>query len=85
MTTGSFWEKFFDWLERVLPSVLASFVAGYRFGKRGKSKEEAKLARLEYELKKKIIFDEVRKKYVGKSDDDIINEFLSDDQSGKGQ
>ena len=81
----NFWNKFFVWLERVLPSALASFVFGYKMGNKDKQSAEAKLLEVEYKLKKKIAEEEAKQKYVGKSNDDIVNEFLSDDESGKGQ
>lgn len=81
----TFWDKLFDWLERVLPTAFASFVLGQRVGNRNKGELEAKLAKMEYLLEKKIAAEEARKKYEGKTDAEIVSDFLRDDKSGKSE
>jgi hypothetical protein len=73
----TFWEKLFQWLERVFPTALAAFGLGYKAGSSGKQELETKLAETEYELEKKKNSEEVRRKYEGKTARDIVSDFFS--------
>lgn len=68
--------KFLDWLERVLPSVLAALGIGYSVGKGNKREVEAALIRTKYELEKKKNVEKVGEKYAGKLPKEIVDDFI---------
>lgn len=78
------WDRILDWLERVLPTAIASFALGYRRGQVGKKEVESRLAQTEYELEKMQNAEKVRKENDGKSSRDIVDEYMRS-RKGRGE
>jgi hypothetical protein len=74
----NFWNKLFDWLERVLPSALASFAFGYRLGKKEQAKIDVLLQKAQYELAKKNNELEGQDEKTSK---ETVTDFLNDTDS----
>jgi hypothetical protein len=74
---SEFWIQFFNWLERVLPSVLGSLALGYSIGAKGTKDLKKKNILLEIELSDAKKREEILQKNRGRTDSDIIDEALS--------
>lgn len=63
-----------EWLERVLPGLIAAFGLGYKIGDDGKRKLQGQLDETETELKLKENELQNEKDFAGKSSADIIRD-----------
>lgn len=64
---------FLEWLERVLPGLLAAFGVGYKLGKSGKEDVEADLNTAKLELKLKENHEKVDRDNAGVTPVDGVN------------
>lgn len=78
------WDRILEWIEKVLPTAIASFALGFKRGQNEKNKVEAKLAKTEYELEKMQNAETVRKENDGKSPRAIVDEYMQS-RKGKGE
>lgn len=65
-----------EWLERIVPTVIASFGLGLKVGETGKNKIRAELDKTKTELELKNNELQNEKDFYDKSDDDIVSRIL---------
>lgn len=72
------WDRILDWLERVLPTAIVAFAAGFKQGLRGKSDVDKKLSKAEYELEKMQNSEKIRMENAHKTARDIVDAHLAE-------
>ena len=73
---SDFWQKFFDWLERVAPSVIAAFGVGFQVGQNKLNQEKDKNQELTLALELEKNKNEIAQENAGKSDADIVRDAI---------
>lgn len=76
--SADFWDRLFNWLEKVLPTAVGAFLIGRKMGASKTLDAEKKLTLTEYELDKSKNALSVIEQNRGKSPDEIIDDYLSD-------
>lgn len=66
-------KEFLEWLERVLPTILAAFGLGYKAGQGSTAKLESELSEVKLELKIKENHEQIERDNIGVSDVDGVN------------
>jgi len=75
---NGFWDRLFNWLEKVLPTALGAFVIGHKVGSKKTLEAEKKLTQTEYELEKSRNALKVVEDNRGKSPSEIVDDYLYD-------
>lgn len=77
------WEQIFSFLERVVPTVLASFVVGYKQGQKSAMIDKKKMAETEYELEKMRNEKKIKDENAGKTSSDIVDDYMREREGRK--